>query len=248
MVTPADTSSLPETVPSKSVHHRAASSGSEAIYDAELVRRFNAGEETAFIEIMTRYQGLLFSVAFSVLKNRGDAEEIAQDTFLCAHRGLGGFRGDSSLATWLRRIALNLARNRYWYFYRRCRHSSVSLDSAVGEESHTTLLELVPCDAVGPARDVLIGEFSDLIATCIPRLGSPHQEILAMHLTLKHSYAEIAQHFGIGIGTVKSRLGRARNRLRLLMSEACPEFNAAERCVEWFDPVRPARGLEVMAS
>src|SRR5580698_6130478 len=68
---------------------RAAASRQEAMYDAELVRRF---------------------------RNRADAEEIAQDTFVRAHRGLAGFRGDSSLATWLFRIAVNLSRNRYRYF------------------------------------------------------------------------------------------------------------------------------------
>lgn len=249
MLIQADKPSVPEVFPSGVVRYpRAASSSIEAIYDAELVRRFNSGDETAFIEIMNRYRGLIMSVAYGVLKNQADAEEIAQDTFLSAHRGLGGFRGDSSLATWLHRIALNLSRNRYWYFYRRLRHASISLDSAAGEQSHSTLLDLVTCGAVGPTRDLLISEFSDLIATCIAQLGAPHREILAMHVTLRHSYAEIAQHFGISVGTVKSRIGRARDRLRVLMSEACPEFNAAERCAEWFDPVRHSGGIEVMAS
>lgn len=247
MVTPSDQSSLPETVPAKSTcYRRTATATSEASYDAGLVRRFNTGDESAFLTIMTRYRGLLLSVAFRVLKNRGDAEEIAQDTFLCAHRCLGGFRGDSSLATWLHRIALNLSRNRYWYFHRRCRHASVSLDSAFGDQSNMTFLDLVTTDAVGPARDALIVEFSDLIAMCMPRLDPPQQEILAM--THSHSYAEIAQHLAISIGTVKSRIARARDRLRVLMNDACPEFNAAHRRVEWFDPVRHAGGLEVMGA
>src|SRR5690606_6066136 len=82
---------------------RAANSQQEAAYDAELVRRFNAGDESAFVEIMTRYREKIFSVALALLRNRADAEEIAQDTFIRAHRGLARFRGDSSLATWLHR-------------------------------------------------------------------------------------------------------------------------------------------------
>ncbi len=245
MVASAKPSSLPEPVPSKSVYYRRApASRSEAIYDASLVRRFNTGDESAFITIMTRYRGLLLSVAFGVLKNHGDAEEIAQDTFLCAHRGLGDFRGDSSLATWLHRIALNLSRNRYWYFYRRRRHASVSLDATLCAQSRRTFLDLVTTDAGDPSRDVLIGEFSDLIAQCMTRLESPQREILAM--TQRHSYAEIAQQLDLSIGTVKSRIARARERLRGLMSEVCPEFNATQRCVEWFEPARHTGGIEVM--
>src|SRR5438105_3726280 len=110
---------------------RAATSQQEAEHDAELVRRFNAGDEDAFVEIMTRYREKIFSVALALLRNRADAEEIAQDTFIRAHRGLARFRGDSSLATWLHRIAVNLARNRYWYFFRRRRHATLSLDCAL---------------------------------------------------------------------------------------------------------------------
>src|SRR3954470_14283377 len=75
---------------------RAAVSKSEAALDAELVRRFNAGEESAFIEIMERYQRKIFTIVLGLLRNRADAEEITQDTFIRAHRGLGRFRGDSS--------------------------------------------------------------------------------------------------------------------------------------------------------
>lgn len=245
MFTFAARASLPATVPSRpGGYRRAVTAGSEAIYDAGLVRRFIMGDETAFTIIMTRYRGLLFSVAFGVLKNRGDDEEIAQDAFLSAHRGLGGFRGASSLATCRHRIALNLFRDRYWYFHRHCRQASVSLDAALGEQSRMTFSDLVTTDEMGPSRHGLIGEFSDLVAQCMPRLCPPRREVLAR--TQRHSNAEIARHSGISISTVKSRIARARARLRVLMSETCPEFNAAERRVEWFDPVRPAGGIEVM--
>ena len=235
----------PETGHSKTTcYRRAATSDREALYDAELVRRFNTGDETAFTEIMTRYRERLYAVAFGVLKNHGDAEEIAQDAFLSAHRGLSGFRGESSLATWLHRIALNLSRNRYWYFHRRCRHSNLSIDSTLCEESRT-VSDLVTTDAVGPAREVVMAEFSDLIATCMTRLEPPQREILTMRVILRQSYADIAQQFDITIGTVKSRIARARDRLRVLLRAACPEFDAAARPVEWFEPVRHTRGIVV---
>src|ERR1041385_5360198 len=96
------TASLPYHKPvSAERSARAATSQQEAEHDAELVRRFNSGDEAAFVEIMSRYREKIFSVALALLRNRADAEEIAQDTFIRAHRGLNRFRGDSSLATWL---------------------------------------------------------------------------------------------------------------------------------------------------
>src|SRR3954463_12170049 len=139
---------------------RAANSQHEAQYDAELVSRFNSGDEAAFVEIMTRYREKIFSVALALLRNRADAEEIAQDTFIRAHRGLGRFRGDSSLATWLHRIAVNLARNRYWYFYRRRRHATLSLDCALSDDSDATFADLVATEAPSPAREATTCEFT----------------------------------------------------------------------------------------
>src|SRR5438270_9357319 len=99
----------------------------QAQYDAGLVKRFTAGDSEAFAEIVARYRDKMFAVAFDRLRNRGDAEEIAADTFIRAHRGLAQFRGESSLSTWLHRIAVNLALNRYWHRFRRRGHLMQSM-------------------------------------------------------------------------------------------------------------------------
>ena len=125
----------------------------EAAEDAALVGRFNRGDGAAFCAIMDRYRRRMWAVAFRVLRNNADAEEIAQDTFLRAHRGLATFRGECSLSTWLHRIALNLARNRYWYFFRRQRHASMSLEMPLGSENPVSLGELIASDEMGPVRD-----------------------------------------------------------------------------------------------
>ena len=130
-----------------------ATSAEEAAYDALLVQRFNAGDDRAFVEIMERYREKMFAIAFAFLRNRTDAEEIAQDTFIRAHRALGRFRGDSSLATWLHRITVNLARNRYWYFFRRRRHRTLSVDCPLGSENDGTLAELIAADTPSPAQE-----------------------------------------------------------------------------------------------
>lgn len=225
---------------------RAVTLRRETLHDAGLVRRFNAGDESAFVEIMTRYRERMFAIGLRVVKNPADAEEIVQDTFIRAHRALGRFRGDASLATWLHRIALNLARNRYWYFMRRHRGETVSLDRALDDHCQTTFSDLAATDAAGPAREAAASEFSELVATCMERLEAGPREILILRNANNHSYGEIARRLGIGVGTVKSRIARARENLRVLLTKACPEFGAEARPEAWFGPVRPAGGVEVL--
>jgi RNA polymerase sigma-70 factor (ECF subfamily) len=199
------------------------------------VRRFNSGDESAIVEIMQRYREKIFSVAVGLLRNRADAEEIVQDTFLRAYRGLGRFRGDSSLATWLHRIAVNLSRNRYWFFHRRARHATLSLDCPLTEESGATFSDLLAAETPTPARAAATAEFSTLVTTCMEQLEASHREILTLRNLLNHSYAEIATQLGIEEGTVKSRIARARGRLRALMTAACPEFPPDAEPGDWFE-------------
>ncbi len=222
-----------------------SASTAAARHDAELVRRFNAGDEAAFLEIMSRYREKLFLIINSFLRNHADAEEITQDTFVRAYQGLARFRGDSSLATWLHSIALNLARNRYWFYYRRRRHATISLDSPLGESSTATLAELVAADSPDPARTAVADEFHGLIAACMERLAPPHREILTLRNILHRSYGDIARTQGITVGTVKSRIARARRNVRALLSEMCPEFACDTGLGEWFEPSRASGRLAV---
>lgn len=213
-------------------------SAEEAAHDALLVQRFNAGDDGAFVEIMERYRDKMFAIAFAHLRNRTDAEEIAQDTFIRAHRALGRFRGDSSLATWLHRITINLARNRYWYFFRRQRHSTLSLDCPLSAESSGTFTELIAADAPNPAQENVRAEFLAIIASCMERLDASHREILTLRNVLNRSYSEIAVALNLNVGTVKSRIARARHHLRAQFIAACPEFSAESEVSAWFEPAR----------
>jgi RNA polymerase sigma-70 factor (ECF subfamily) len=223
-------------------------SAQEAIVDSKLVERFNSGDDAAFVEIMERYRGKIFTVTLGLLRNHADAEEITQDTFIRAHRGLNRFRGDSSLATWLYRIAVNLARNRYWYFFRRRRQDSLSLDCALGEENAGTFSDLVADVAQDPAQEAATGEFSNLINNCMAQLDARHREILTLRNVLNRSYEEIAATLGINVGTVKSRIARARENLRTLLAEACPEFSPESAPSDWFIPTRSSYGRPSIAA
>lgn len=229
--------SEPNPVTAKREASRAA-----AVHDAELVRRFNAGDQAAFTEIVTRHREKVFAIALSVLRNHADAEEIAQDTFIRAHRGLATFRGDSSLATWLHHVTINLARNRYWYFHRRRRHATLSLECPLSDEGGT-FSDLMASPEPAPSREAMTGEFTALVTTCMEKLPRSQREILAMRNVFNRSYDDIATALNIEVGTVKSRIARARGQLRTLMAEACPELGPDACPAEWFEPSRPGGAL-----
>jgi RNA polymerase sigma-70 factor (ECF subfamily) len=251
-MTPTNTQHIPQSHTSSPDKPLAPSgtpsdSATEASYDAGLVTRFTQGDESAFVEIMNRYHTKIFGLAHNLLRNAADAEEIAQDTFLRAHRGLANFRGDSSLATWLYRIALNLSRNRYWYFFRRRRQDSISLERPLGDESDATFSDLIAADTHDPMQETVTQEFTDMIANCMEKLDARHREILTMRNILNLPYEEISRALHINVGTVKSRIARARENLRKLLAETAPEFGVDSEPCDFFVNSRIAHGCLTIA-
>ncbi len=224
-------------------HHASDASLVSTRDDAELVRLFKEGDAEAFLEIDRRHRARLRSVAFGLLRNHADSDEIAQDTLVRAHRCLATFRGDSSLATWLHRITINLARNRYWHYFRRQRHNTDSLENVLFEGSDQSLANHIATDEASPVRAELAREFVQLVATCMVRLDSTSRELLTLRNSQNLSYAEISVRLNLNIGTVKSRLARSRNRLRDLLVEACPDLGRDGNLSTWFEPIRPASGV-----
>jgi RNA polymerase sigma-70 factor (ECF subfamily) len=216
-----------------------ANSKAEAAYDAVLVQRFNAGDASAFTEIITRYYPRIRALANQTLHNQADSEEVAQDTFIRAHRALANFRGDSSLATWLFCIGLNLARNRYWFFFRRRRQDTISIDKAVVEGGSASLAGVLPDGKADPRTEAMTSEFNSLIASCMQRLDATHRDILTMRTIRNLSYEEIAEALEINVGTVKSRIARSREKLRALLMEMAPEFGQESALGDFFESSRP---------
>ena len=186
----------------------------EVALDRILVDRFKSGDASAFDEMVSRYWDRIFSMVNQLLRNAQDAEEVTQDAFIRAHRGLANFRGESAFSTWLYQIATNLARNRYWYWWRRKRDQSISLDAPLGSDNTTTLAEILPAETETPDDITVTREFVTRIGTGMERLGTKHREILILRNVKNLSYEEIAKILGISVGTVKSRIARARESLR----------------------------------
>lgn len=189
----------------------------EIAEDKLLVDRFKNGDAAAYEEMVNRYWGRIFAMVFQLLKNRQDAEEVTQDAFVRAHRGLENFRGDSSFSTWLFQIATNLARNKYWYWWRRKRGSTLSLEETFVAEGEGTLLDIFPAEGETPTDAAVTQEFVDRVSECMASLNPRHREILELRNIRNLSYEEISDLLGISIGTVKSRIARARESLKSSM-------------------------------
>lgn len=185
--------------------------------DDLLIERIKNGDVAAYNDIVARYYDRIFARVSQLLKNKQDAEEVTQDAFIRAHRGLENFRGDAAFSTWLYQIATNLAHNRYWYWFRRKRDYSISLDQPLSADGDLTLENVMPCAGENPAEAAVTQEFVDRVSECMGDLNEKHKEVLILRNVKNMSYEEIAQQLEISVGTVKSRIARGRETLRGLM-------------------------------
>ena len=187
----------------------------EIALDRVMVDRFKSGDEAAFDEMVARYWGRIYAMVHQLLKNTQDAEEVTQDAFIRAHRGLENFRGDAAFSTWLYQIATNLARNRYWYWWRRKRDKSISFDQPLtSDDDSSSLAEVLPSTIETPQDAAVTQEFLARVAEAMERLSEKHREILVLRNVQTLSYEEISSVLTVSIGTVKSRIARARRNLR----------------------------------
>ncbi|MFA6963061.1 MAG: sigma-70 family RNA polymerase sigma factor [Opitutaceae bacterium] len=191
----------------------------EVALDRLLVDRFKGGDEAAFNEMVSRYWDRIYGMVHQLLRNQQDAEEVTQDAFIRAHRGLVNFRGDSAFSTWLYQIATNLARNRYWYWWRRKRDKTVSFDQPVSDDNSTPLSEVFATEMATPGDITVTQELVDHIAVGMEKISAKHREILILRNVKNMAYEEIAEVLGISVGTVKSRIARARESLRETIGE-----------------------------
>jgi RNA polymerase sigma-70 factor, ECF subfamily len=184
--------------------------------DLDLVERVRNGDGTAFRGLVERYQGRVFALVFGMLRNREDALDVTQDTFIKAFRNLGTFRGDSSFHTWLFRIGMNLAIDLI-RSHGRSRVGEYNDAVAVEEEGD---VEWTPDHLRrSPGKDLERQELYGRIMDAMQQLPPDHREVILLREIEGLSYKEIAEAMDIPEGTVMSRLFYARKRLQALLQD-----------------------------
>lgn len=182
--------------------------------DFDLTKRVREGDEGAFGEIVERYGKLMFNAAVRVLTNAGrsddSADEITQDALIKAWSNVRHFRGDCSLATWLYRITVNTARDK---LRSESRHTDVSLTIHENEEMCEWDIPVTSGDTI-PEEAVERKETIIAVRQAIEALPEDMRKIIVLRDLNGMAYADIAHLLGIEMGTVKSRLNRARAELK----------------------------------
>ena len=177
--------------------------------EAALIERCAAGDEQACAELVAIHQRMVYSLALNLLGDRDEALDISQEVFLRVFRTLSGFRGQSALRTWIYRIVVNQVRNRQRWWRRRRRGDEVSLDEHL---KHSGEFEAKQ-DAL-PDRLLASKETATHIWQALDRLPFDQRTALILREVDGLRYEEIAFSLDIAMGTVKSRLTRARQALR----------------------------------
>jgi RNA polymerase sigma-70 factor (ECF subfamily) len=182
--------------------------------ELELVRRAQAGDRAAFGTFVMLTQDRLYTVLVRIVGDREEARELAQETYLKAFGSLSAFRGDSAPYTWLYRIAVNLAIARLRKV-RRQRVFSLDQPSGVAATGGKVSAGREPADPGGtPADALLAAEQARQVVVALGRLDSEYRTVLVLRDVDQLDYREIADVLQLPIGTVKSRLFRARLALR----------------------------------
>ena len=178
--------------------------------EAALIQRCAAHDEDACAELVSEHQRMVYQLSLNLLGDHNEALDLSQEVFLRVFRTIHGFRGQSALRTWIYRIVVNQARNRQRWWRRRHRAQQVSLDEHIRDHGD------LPERSDGESPDRLLGrkELADRIRTALERLPFDQKTALVLREIDGLSYEEIGFSLGIAVGTVKSRLARAREGLR----------------------------------
>jgi len=181
--------------------------------EAEFIERLKRGEAAAFEEWVADRSGEIYGLLLRLTENSEEARDLTQETFLRAFQSIGRFRGDADLRTWIYRIAINQARNRWRWWRRRRRDSTVSLDAAQGQAKQPLIATLVE-SSNNPEQQTLAHEREVALRAALQKLGEAYRETVILRDIEGFTYEEIAATLRINVGTVKSRLARGRQELR----------------------------------
>ncbi|MEN6372027.1 MAG: sigma-70 family RNA polymerase sigma factor [Armatimonadota bacterium] len=189
--------------------------------DNALIQRCKQGDIRAFNELVGRYEKRVFNFAYRMSGNYDDANDVSQEAFIRVFNAINTFRGDANFTTWLYRIVTNV------YLDERKKqksHMHTSLEDYIELEENTVTRQIEDGNPT-PDRVVEAGERNDLLNNAIQQLPEYQKIMVILYHTQNKSYDEIAQIMKLPIGTVKSRLNRARIALKEKLEPIRELFN-----------------------
>ncbi len=173
--------------------------------ETDLVRKARDGDRRAFDRLVELHLPQVWATVWRVLRHREDTEDVVQEVFVTAHRALSGFRGDAKLATWLHRIAVTRALNHVERAEEKLRRASDPIDPEAVNGPR----------AIGtPLRALEAKELMRRLADCLEKLPGAWRAVLALRDAEENTYEHIAETLHVELGTVRSRLARARASLK----------------------------------
>ena len=183
--------------------------------EAQFIERLKRGDAAAFEQLVSERTGEIYGLLYRLTENGEEARDLTQETFLRAFQSIVHFRGDSDLRTWIYRIAINQARNRWRWWRRRRRDATVSIDAVDTNGGRPALVATLKSDsATDPEQDTLAHERERVLRKALSSLRRVYREAVILRDIEGFTYEEIATALDISVGTVKSRLARGRQELR----------------------------------
>ncbi len=192
----------------------AASIEVRSTVEDQFLERLRRGEVAAFERLVAERSSDVYALLYRLTSDPEESRDLTQETFLRAFQSISRFRGDADLKTWIYRIAINQARNRWRWWKRRRRDVTVSLDDNRGPSEQPLSASLRNDDAPDPEQETLAREREGQLRAALLGLRSAYREAVILRDVEGFSYEEIATTLEISIGTVKSRLSRGRLEMR----------------------------------
>ena len=180
--------------------------------DAELIKAFQAGKKAAFEELVLSHKDKVFNLCYWFVGDYQDANDLAQDVFFKAFKALKNFRFESAFSTWIYRIAVNTCKNRLKSFQYRLKKKFVHLNNTAAAKNNPGVE--IADESSSPEIELGRKEKSRLIQTAINSLPTEKKAVVVLRDIEGLSYEEISSVTGFNLGTVKSKLARARQDLR----------------------------------
>jgi len=183
--------------------------------DDALIARTQAGDTSAFDELVTKYSPRLYGLVYHMTSNHEDTNDLLQDIFAKAYRSINGFRGKSSFYTWMHSIAVNMTIN---FLKKRGRRLQMSLDDVDSNiQNDKEFLELTASS--NPVREANLGELQQRLNEAMMKLSEEHRAVVTMFDIQGMPHAEISKIIGVSEGTVRSRLFYAHQQLQNYLEE-----------------------------